>query len=165
MKFNLMITAVAAIMPLVMGFIWYNPSVFGKAWMKECQFTPESIGKPNPMIFLYSYVLSFLLAFMLSPIVIHQFGMFSVLINEPGMTEAGSDVHNYFTDFMAKYGNNFRTFKHGALHGTMVGLLIALPILATNAMFEKKTFKYIIINSGYWIVTIALMGGIICQFA
>ncbi|WP_139958011.1 DUF1761 domain-containing protein [Flavicella sediminum] len=165
MKFNLIITAVAAIIPLFMGFIWYNPKVFGKAWMKECQFTPESIGKPNPMIFVYCYLLSFLLAFMLSPIVIHQFGVFSVLIDEPGILEVGSDINAYFTDFMSKYGTRFRTFPHGALHGTMVGLLIVLPVMGTNAMFEKRSFKYVLINSSYWIVSIALMGGIICKFA
>ncbi|HRN41812.1 MAG TPA: DUF1761 family protein [Vicingus sp.] len=32
-------------------------------------------------------------------------------------------------------------------------------------MFERKGFKYIAINSGYWIITLGLMGGVICQFA
>lgn len=165
MEFNFMIIAVAAIVPLFMGFLWYNPKLFGNAWMKECGFTLESIGKPNPIIFLWCYLLSFLLAFILSPFVIHQFGVFSVLINEPGIADSTSEVGAYFADFMAKYGTNFRTFKHGALHGTMVGLFIVIPVMGTNAMFEKKTFKYVMINSGYWIVSIALMGGIICQFA
>ncbi len=165
MKFNLLITAVAAIVPLFMGFLWYNPNLFGKSWMKECNFTTETIGKPNPMIFLYSYLLSFLLSFMLSPIVIHQFGFFSVLMSDPSLTESGSELHTYAADFMTKYGSNFRTFKHGALHGTMVGLLIGIPILGTNAMFEKKSFKYVMINGGYWVATLAIMGGIISQFA
>jgi hypothetical protein len=39
-----------------------------------------------------------------------------------------------------------------------------LPILATNALFERKGFKYIAINAAYWIITLAVMGGIICQF-
>ncbi|MFY9309226.1 MAG: DUF1761 domain-containing protein [Bacteroidia bacterium] len=68
-------------------------------------------------------------------------------------------------DFLAKYGNNFRTFKHGVFHGVMAGFTIALPILGTNAMFERKGFKYIAINVGYWIVCLALMGGVICAFA
>jgi hypothetical protein len=44
-------------------------------------------------------------------------------------------------------------------------VLIALPILAIQAMFERKTIKYVAINAGYWIITIALMGGIVCQWA
>jgi hypothetical protein len=165
MKFNFIITAIAAIVPLFMGFLWYNPNLFGKAWMKECGFTTESIGKPNPIIFLYAYLLSFLLAFILNTIAIHQFGFFSVLMSDPSLMEPGSELNNYAMDFMSKYGTNFRTFGHGALHGAMVGLLIALPIMGTNALFEKKSFKYVMINAGYWVVSIALMGGIICKFA
>lgn len=65
---------------------------------------------------------------------------------------------------MANYGENYRTFKHGALHGAMTGIFIALPILATQAMFERKSLKYVLINAGYWIITLALMGGIVCQW-
>ena len=61
-----------------------------------------------------------------------------------------------------KHGTEaFMTFKHGALHGSMLGLFVALPVFATNALFEMKSFKYVAINAGYWIVTMALMGGII----
>ena len=67
-----------------------------------------------------------------------------------------------YNAFMADYGTAFRTFKHGALHGTIAGLFIALPIIGTNALFERKSAKYIFINSGYWIVTLAIMGGIVC---
>lgn len=165
MEFNFAIIALAAIVPLFIGFIWYNPSVFGKAWMKECGFTLESIGKPNPIIFLYCYLLSFLLAFILSSFVIHQFGFFSTLMNEPGLKDPTSEIGLYAADFMAKYGNNFRTFGHGALHGTMIGLLVIIPVFGTNALFEKKSFKYVLINGSYWIVSLAIMGGIICQFA
>tara|TARA_B110000091_G_C13629440_1_gene396476 strand:- start:583 stop:726 length:144 start_codon:yes stop_codon:yes gene_type:complete len=47
----------------------------------------------------------------------------------------------------------------------LAGVLLALPILATNAMFEAKGFKYIAVNAGYWIISLALMGGIVCQWA
>ena len=39
-----------------------------------------------------------------------------------------------------------------------------MPILGIQAMFEKKSFKYVAINAGYWIVTLAIMGGIICEW-
>jgi hypothetical protein len=58
-------------------------------------------------------------------------------------------------------GNDFRTFKHGALHGFFSGLFIALPILGTNALFEQKGWKYILINVGCWTITLALMGGLL----
>ena len=47
---------------------------------------------------------------------------------------------------------------HGALH---YGVMLALPIIVTNALFEQKSFKYMAINVGYWIVTLAVMGAIL----
>ncbi|HPH81947.1 MAG TPA: DUF1761 domain-containing protein, partial [Flavobacteriales bacterium] len=71
----------------------------------------------------------------------------------------------YYADFMSKYGNTFHTFKHGVFHGVLAGIFFALPVLGINSLFDRKSFKYIAINAGFWIVTLALMGGIICQFS
>jgi hypothetical protein len=164
MEFNFLTTAIAALIPLIMGFIWYGPMLFQKAWMKEMGFTEESLKGGNmALIFGLSYVLSFLIAGLLQTLVIHQFGAQSVLMGEPGFTEGTGEAFTYFQNFLATYGDRFRTFGHGALHGAMVGLLIGLPIIGTNAMFERKTLKYVLINAGYWTVTLALMGGVLCQ--
>ena len=79
---------------------------------------------------------------------------------EPGVwsAEAISDINV----FMAKYGNNFRTFSHGALHGIILAIGIGLPVFGTNALFERRGGKYIFIHLGYWIITLALMGGLLC---
>lgn len=165
MEFNLVTTAVAAIIPLIMGFLWYGPMLFKKAWMKEVGFNDDSMKGANmALIFGLSYVLSFLLAFILQTVVIHQFGVSSSLMKSGESALSGVDLA-YFQDFMTTYGDRFRTFGHGALHGAMVGLFIALPIMGTNAMFERKSFKYVLINVGYWTITLALMGGILCQTA
>ena len=87
--------------------------------------------------------------------------MMSTLMNVPGCGEEGSEINNYYLDFMAKYGNEFRTFKHGALHGLIGGIITALPVIAVNGLFEQKGFKYIMINAGFWICCMILMGGII----
>ena len=67
-----------------------------------------------------------------------------------------------YETFMAEYKDEFRTFKHGAFHGVIAGLFIVLPILGINALFERKSWKYILINVGYWTVTLAIMGAIVC---
>ncbi|WP_299438606.1 DUF1761 domain-containing protein [uncultured Aquimarina sp.] len=166
MEFNFLIAAAAALIPMVLGFIWYSPIAFQKAWMKVCGFTEEDLKGGNmALIFILSYVLSFLLAIILNTFVIHQFGFFSTLMGDPDLMKEGTETYQYAQDFMAKYGDNFRTFKHGALHGAMLGIFAVLPVMGTNAMFERKGFKYIAINVGYWIVCLALMGGVICEFA
>lgn len=34
-----------------------------------------------------------------------------------------------------------------------------------NALFERRGFKYIAIHTGYWLITLAIIGGLMCQFA
>ena len=163
MEMNVIILFIAAIVPMIIGFVWYGP-LLGNAWMKEMNFTKESLAGQNMIkVFILSYIFSLLVAFFLQFIVIHQGGVFSTLL-ESGSTELQGDVLVYFEDFMAKYGDNYRTFKHGALHGVMSGLFFVLPILAIIAMFERKSAKYVAINAGYWVVTLAIMGGVICQW-
>lgn len=147
----------AAVSALVIGFIWYNPKVFGEAWMQAAGMSEEQIKGGNMLkIFALALFFAFLLATALPGIVIHQMGVYSLI---------GGDVTQALPSYdalMVDYGDHFRTYKHGALHGVLTGVFIALPIIGTNAIFERKSAKYIFINSGYWIITLGVMGAIIC---
>jgi hypothetical protein len=134
--------------------------------MNAAGLTEEKLKSANMgLIFLLCYVFASLIAMGLIPITIHQMGFQSTLVNEPGFGTNGSEVMNYLSDFIAKYGSNFRTFKHGAFHGFLTSLFFAFPLMATNALFERKSWKYIWIHAGYWIISITLMGGFVCQFS
>jgi len=163
---NFIVLLLTALIPLVVGFIWYNKSVFGTAWMKATDMTEEkqASGPKMPVVFILTYVFSFLLAFSMQFIVIHQAHLYSIVMGDPALKDPNSELSMLLKNFMENYGNNYRTFKHGALHGTIGGVFIALPILAINALFEKRSGKYIAINGGYWIVSMALMGGLFCAF-
>ena len=159
-EINFLAVLVAAVSALVVGFVWYNPKVFGSAWMKAAEMTEEKMKGANMgKIFTLALIFAALLALSLNMLTIHQMGAWSMIGGE-----RTADTLPSFQAFMDDYGDAFRTFKHGALHGALSGLFIALPILGTNALFERKGAKYILINSGYWIVTLAIMGGIICAW-
>ncbi len=165
MQMNFIVILVTALVPMVMGFIWYNPKTLGTAWMQAAGVTEEKMKGANMgVVFGLSFLFSVMLAMAVNTLVIHQNHLYSILLNEPGFGDPNSDLGMYITSFMEKYGNNFRTFKHGALHGFLGGLFFAFPILATNAMFERKGWKYIWINTGYWTITLTLMGGILCAY-
>jgi hypothetical protein len=66
---------------------------------------------------------------------------------------------------MAAHGRDFRTFKHGALHGTIAAIFMALPILGITAIAERKRGKVVLIHAGYWILTLLLVGGVVCAYA
>ncbi len=165
MSINFLIVLIAALVPMLTGFVWYNPKVFGNAWMKASNTSPEQPGGTNmALIFVLTFVFSFLFALAMEFVVIHQWHIYSIFANDAGMKDPNSEVGKMLSSFMENYGNNFRTFKHGAFHGTIAGIFTATPIITINALFERKGFKYIAINAGFWIVNMALIGGIICAY-
>lgn len=148
---------IAAIAALLVGFIWYHPKVFGNAWMKVSGMTEEKIKGGNmAVIFGLALLFAMLLASLLMQFTNHQWGAVGMVGGDPALAKES------FNAFMADYETAFRTFKHGALHGFLFGLFGAFPIIGTIGLFERKGWKYILINSGYWIVTLILMGGILC---
>ena len=165
METNVVIYFVAALIPLAVGFVWYNPKVFGSAWMKAAGVTEEQVQGGNmALIFGLAYLFALFIALTLGGMTIHQTNVFALLFSEPGFAEAGTEANTYFNDFMSKYGGKHRSFGHGALHGALAAFLFAMPVIATNALFERKGFKYIAINAGYWIAAVTLMGGVICAY-
>jgi len=159
MEINFLALIAAAVSALVMGFIWYNPKIFGTAWMQAAEMTEDKMkGAQMGKIFALALFFSFLLAFALQFITIHQTGALGMI---GGNIE---EAKPSFQAFMDDYGDAFRTFKHGVLHGAIAGIFIALPIIGITVLFERKGAKYILINAGYWIVTLAIMGGIVCAW-
>ncbi|MBT8267941.1 MAG: DUF1761 domain-containing protein [Flavobacteriaceae bacterium] len=130
---NWLSMVIATLTPLVVGFIYYNKNVFGKAWLISLGKTEEDLKQGNKaLIFGLSIVLSFLLAFFLL-----NFN------NSPGQE------------------GEFDTFRHGAWHGIFISVVVGIPIMVINGLFELKKAKNLLINIGYWVLTLALMGGVI----
>lgn len=126
----------AAIVPMIVGFLWYNPKTFEPAWMDTIGMTKEKMAGGNMAVTLG---VSLLMAFILTmPL--------SYFVNHP--SQFGGDPSS-------------DTFGHGAFHGVFTAILIAMPIIANKTLFEQRSFKYFLINFGYWVVTLALMGGIL----
>ena len=155
MEPNYLAILVAALSSFVVGGIWYNPKVFGTIWMKEIGMTEEKARQSNMIkVFGLTFVFALMLAFMMPTLVIHQIGAMQLA--------GGNPTDEAFLAYMKVHGEAFRTFKHGALHGCIASLFIVLPTIATNALFEQKSFKYVAITSGYWVVVMTIMGAILC---
>ena len=158
MNVNFLALLLAALSTLVVGFIWYNPKVLGTIWMKEAGLKQEDMKEFNMFkIFGFSIIYAFLISFILQMFTIHQFGALGMVGGDPTIAKPS------YAAFMADYGTAFRSFKHGALHGFMTGLFMILPVTGTNALYEKRSFKYVLVTSGFWIVCFTIMGGIICM--
>ena len=137
LSMNWLAILVSALIPLIIGSIWYHPKAFGTVWMNATGITEDKLKNMSPakayiVALIFSVVLSFYL-------------YINVLTGGPDDMRHGQEI--------------YMTFKHGAAHGAFLGLFVVLPVLATNAIFEMKSAKYIFINVFYWIVSLALMGG------
>jgi len=157
MEFNYLAILAAAVVPIIVGYLWYNPKTLGIVWMRESGMTEEKFRNSNmAVIFGISLLLSVLLSFSTQMLVIHQMGAYSLMGANP---EAALPSYQAF---MNDYGYAFRTFKHGAFHGFLSALFLFFPVIAINALFERRSWKYIFINAGYWTLSLTIMGAIIC---
>jgi len=162
---NPILHAVVALIPLITGFVWYNPKVFGTPWLQASGLTPESAkaGFNPAMVFGIAYLASFLLAIALGPVVVHQMALFSLARPEPGQAPSPI-VTQWLHDSFTIVGHNYRRYRHGAFHGAIFGIFAILPVITVNALFERRGFKYIAINAGFWILNCILMGAVLCHW-
>lgn len=161
MPTNAYMFLVAGLIPMIVGAIYYNPKVAGGAWMKINGFTEESLRGANmAAIFFVSYIFAVLIAFFMSSVVIHQGAVWSMMY--PDIQEAGSAAQKEFNALMETYGNDHRSFYHGAIHGFWITVFFALPLIGTVALFERRGWKYILVHTIYWLITLSLVGGFVC---
>lgn len=163
---NFLVVILTGLIPTLVGFVWYNPKVMGKVWAESAGLDFNNPPKMNmAVVFGVSIVMSIMLASSMLPIVIHQMGLSSMVMGNSDVNNPSTELGQAFNMLMTKYGTNFRTFKHGAFHGFLTSLFLVLPVLATNALFEGKSAKYIGVNYAFWAICLTLMGGVICAFA
>lgn len=163
---NWIVILLSGLIPMIIGFIYYSEKVAGRAWMNASGMTAEKIQGSNMAVILgVSLLFSLFLALGMYGLVVHQSHLYSLVQNQPNFMDPTSEAGSMVKAMMDKYGTNFRTFKHGALHGFIASVLLALPIIGMNALFERRGGKYIFIHWAYWAITFLIMGGVICQWA
>jgi hypothetical protein len=85
---NYVAIIVGALSVMVLGYIWYNPKVFGQSWMKGAGLTEEDMKKANPMVMVGALLMALVIAWAMSRYATHT---------EPGMSQF---VHGLYHGFM-----------------------------------------------------------------
>jgi hypothetical protein len=126
---NWLAVVAASLVGFGIGFVWYGP-LFGKKWMASVGMTEEDAQNGNMgKIFGVTFILQFIMAFCLA--------MF--FYSDPTAAEqvtAGS----------------------GAFYGFLTGFGWVATAIGVNALYEQKSWSYMFINGGFWIVVFTLMG-------
>lgn len=127
--FNWFAVIAASLVGFAIGFIWYGP-MFGKTWMNSVGMTEEDAQNGNMgKIFGVSFLFQIVMAFFLA--------MF--FFGDPetaSMIDASS----------------------GAFYGFLTGFGWVAMSIGVNALYEQKSWAYIFINGGFWVVVYTLMG-------
>lgn len=132
---NYVAVLLAAISSLVVGGVWYSKALFGAQWMKLAGLTEESAkAKMLPATF-GMFVLSLVMAYMLSHVTYMSVSTFGYAAQVAGLTS-----------------------------GFMMWLGFVVPVIWGTGLFEQRCTRLIMINLGNWLVTLLVMGAIIGSF-
>lgn len=159
---NWLIIPITALLPLIIGYIWYHPKVFG---------TKLSVISGEPVIEKLSfrnigliYFFSILLAYVLTLMSVHQSAIYQLFFMDPELANTNSEYYLFIEEFMSKYGGRHRSFGHGMIHGAEAGLLFGLALIGITTLMQNKPLKQVWIHIIFWVVCCSLMGGVLCEF-
>jgi hypothetical protein len=124
---------VAGISSFVVGGVWYSPGLFGRAWMKDNNFTEEQIKKNGNKGKIFGFTLIFSLLMSVN---------LAMFLSTPANCAARADI------------------TWGATAGFLAGIWTFCAI-AIHSLFELKPWRLIFINGFYSVVALILMGAII----
>lgn len=125
----------AALAGFAIGGLWYSPLLIGNLWMEEAGVTHEQINGGNKAkIFGGAFVSLLIMSYCLDLFI--------------GLT----------TDVSAGFHS---PSQQGAFYGFCCGAGWILFALVVVGLFEHRSWKYMAINGGYWVVTMTTMGGIL----
>ena len=121
----------AGVVSVLIGWIWYHPKVFGGAWMRMLNMTPEMVERGRRRMPLKAFI--GLLAAMLIAWVMNYVGILLGVFDWVGVAELGFWCWIGFT---------------------------APPMLGM-VLWEQKPVRYYLIVSLYWLVAFLAIAGVL----
>lgn len=160
MELNHIAHALIALLPFVLGFIWYRKSNPWIWWAyPEGSFTPRKIGLFG---YLLLYFLSLSLVFVFMNLIIHQIGFYELFFTD--IMKGSEQAKQTAETFLSEHGMKHRHFKHGLFHGVIDAFAMSLPFLAFYFVLERLTWKQAAVHFGYWFICSAGIGALVAQF-
>ncbi|MDO8514193.1 MAG: DUF1761 domain-containing protein [bacterium] len=122
----------AGVASVLIGWVWYHPRVFGRAWMRAANLSPEVVESGKKKMPLLAFV--GLLASMLVAWIMNSLGQKIGIFDWVG---AVFDL------------------------ALWLWLGFVAPVLLGSVLWERKPLKYYGINAGYWLVSFIVMAVIL----
>ena len=131
---NWLAILVAAISTMILGFLWYSPLLFAKAWTREMGYDPNDKAKMDEMK------------------------------KSAGPAYAGSfaaSLLSAFTLALILHGMRAESLHFGMMASFHIWLGFVATVQFTGALFAKQSMKLFAINTGYQLVCFLAMGAIL----
>ena len=131
---NWLAIVVAAVSTIVLGFLWYSPLLFAKAWTREMGYDMNDKAKMDEMR------------------------------KTAGPAYAGSfaaSLLSAFTLALILHGMRAESLHFGLMVSFHIWLGFVATVQFTGALFAKQSMKLFAINTGYQLVCFLAMGAIL----
>jgi hypothetical protein len=136
LNINYLAITIAVVANFVLGFLWYTP-LFGKVWAKELKV--DTTQTPDPKIMMKGMAFNLIGNFFMAYVLAHNNAAWSFV---PGM------------DQMGKVG----TILNSAIF-TWLGFYV--PYHLGAIVWESRSWKLFFINTGYALVSLLVVSGIL----
>lgn len=123
---------IAAVAYMIIGMIWYSPSVFGKQWMKLIGMSQAKMNKAKADGMGKTYAISFI----------------------------SNVIMAYFLAQIVSL-TNAATFSNGLTVGFMMWLGFVATTSIGMILWEDKPLKLYVLNNGFGLVALSVMGGLL----
>ncbi len=131
---NFLAVLVAAVLTFIIGALWYSPVLFGKQWVKVHGYTEADMAEMQRGV-ARTYSISFLCYVFMAFVL-------SILVALTGVA----------------------SFIQGMWLGTLVWAGFVFTIGLTGNLFSKAAIGAFLIDTGYQLVYLTVMGGILAAW-
>lgn len=129
---NLVAVLVAAIVSMVIGALWYSPALFGKLYMKYCDFNEKKLKEMKHKNMTKSYLGTFIALLVMAYVLAH------------------------FVRYVQA-----ATLVDGLAAGFWAWLGFVATVLIGSVLWDEKPFGMFVLHAGHYLVTLLVMGAIL----
>lgn len=141
MEVNWLAFAAAVVAQVVIGFLWFHPSVMGSVYAKARGISIEELKPKNPGM---TYGITILMT------------LFYTMFLVSWVTGPGQDT--------APDGHSYHTIQHGLVHSIVFLLMVLIPVFSAPALYERRGWNWFLVQVGYWFLRTAAAAGIISMW-
>ncbi len=129
---NYLAVLVSAVVSIILGSLWYSPLLFGKVWMRLAGKNAKEMNKAKKRGMGKLYLVAFIASLVMAYVLAH------------------------FIKYLTA-----TSFTDGMLAGFWLWLGFIAAVQIGIVIWDNKPFKLYLLNAIYYLVSLAIMGGIL----